>query len=179
VDTTISQTERIYPSGEDYKNSEQTVPYANKGTFSRVETAAEVVNDGSLTYLNGVYKWGSNILDAALAKPYHSGYIENKNIQGRNSYPCLQYRDSDGACILTAISADCLNANVGFGAFCKSNSLFGGEYSSTECYDYGSNYCYIGKGYAKIAEMKHEIDYMRPDGSTYSVELDSWFQVQP
>jgi hypothetical protein len=39
--------------------------------------------------------------------------------------------------------------------------------------------CYVGIGKAKIAEIKREIDYLRPDGSTYSVEIDSFYQVQP
>ncbi|MDR2033330.1 MAG: hypothetical protein LBP89_01680 [Helicobacteraceae bacterium] len=177
IDTTISQTDKIYPNGDSYYNSEQTVPYANKGTFARASNPV-TVNDLSLTYSNTVYRWNNNVLNISLATPYASGSVYS----GGNSYQYCAYQTGDcysdgdhtNCSSIYVVNSSCFARDIGFGVYCG--------YKDESNYYYGEamNYCYIRKGYAKIAKIEYINDYLRPDGSIYSLPSgESFYQVQP
>jgi hypothetical protein len=170
IDTTIN--DKIYPNGVDYYESEQTVPYANKGTFTRVKQDLGAINDGTIALSGGVYKWSDNVLNVSLAPPVTSGFVYSGKSGGLYCAAHTNNSDSGSSMTTYTVGSSCAALDKGFGVFCANED--GGDLLG-----FGGAYCFINKGYAHIAQMKREIDYLRPDGSTYSVEQDTWYQVQP
>jgi hypothetical protein len=158
VDTTISDTHKVYPNGLDFVEG-LPVPYANKGMITRLKQDFGVIKDRSIRFSNNIYTWDSKTLNVSFPTPAEStlyiGYGDNLcGYTLNNSFNP---------------TSKCKSYEVGLGSFCTSGIISGSLEGS----------CYVGIYTAHIVEQQNIIDYLRADGSTYSVELDSWYQVQP
>ena len=192
----------IYPNGDECTDG-SIVAYANKGTYDRVKTnigtVEEVSSDtGNLKYVGGVWFYKGNVLDTSLASP-SAGSLStiNTNI-------LIPPVASSSNCTYNGISGK--RADWLLTTECQDYGLFGGKVSTEgdqnyidapKCTDGNVWFSYVSGGLgqigfpaayryceifgpkAKIAIMKREVDYVRPDGSTYSKELSTWYQVQP
>jgi hypothetical protein len=150
--------EKVYPNGTAWVEG-LPVPYANKGTYQRVKTNYDTVDSLDLTKSAAGYKYRGNPLDVSIAIPTAGGtrYFSSITWSSRNSTP-----------------SSCTTRNIGWGYNHKLDGLHAPSMNQ-----YGTYTCGVRQGKAKIYRMKEEVDYIRPDGSTYSKQQRTWYQVQP
>ena len=151
VDTVTGET--VYPNGTDWVVG-VPVPYANKGIYQRVKTNLGTVDSVDIEKLSTRYTYAGNPLDTSLGTPW----------AGSTHYYSITWITSEG------VPSSCSNKNAGWGF---NHKAIGGHTLNP------TMQCGIVRGKAKIYRMKEEADYIRVDGSTYSIELRNWYQVQP
>jgi hypothetical protein len=179
IDTTNNA--KIYPNGQDWEEG-LPVPYANAGVSS-TKGAITTVNDTSLRKTANSYTWNNIALDTSLAVPTASGtYTElgkGRNYCVYSGEDCYESAGNTFCADNYSPTASC--SVLGFGAICINNMSNIARYLQWGSFfnDQG-DICAAKLGLAKIAEIRRGINYLRPDGSTYSSSSgDSSYQVQP
>jgi hypothetical protein len=188
-----------YPNGTACTDG-TLVAYANKGTVERVKSTIGVIDEpdwtsGDLKLVNGVWYYKDNVLNTTLAMPSR-GTKTVKYLDSAVGNPSTSSTCNDSNFIKKPeTSYQCANAGLFGGIIATTNSL-NKTTGTCEYYSYGWKtmygfnvviipspvpyyYCDVYGPKANIVQMKSESDYVRPDGSTFSIEHRNWYQIQP